>query len=351
VPTSLRDALTRLPKVELHVHLEGTMLADTLVELARKNGVEQPAPLDELYRYQNLPGFLEVFWFVQSVLQTREDWAMLAYESVLQAAANGVIYREVFFTPARHLRSGMALADIVAGIDDGLSAAERETGTTTRLIYDIDRDFGPDVAVEQLELLLALRRRSAHGTERVIGIGMDSTERDVDPRRFAAAYTMARAAGLRRTGHQGEDSPAAAVRTALDALGCERIDHGISILSDPALVQRMVDEQIPVTVCPSANVKINPDTCRNLGEHAFPKMRAAGMLATLNTDDPALTNLTLGIEYTNVANAYGYDWPTMVQIAHDGVTAAWACDEEKYRMHEMIDLAAASIQSPHGDLQ
>jgi len=340
VSQSLRDALTRLPKVELHVHLEGTMLSDTLLELAHKNGIAAQPPS---YSYENLTGFLDVFWFVQSVLCTREDWAMLAYESVLQAASNGVVYNEVFFTPARHMRGGMALGDIVAGIDDGLSAGEHETGTTTRLIYDIDREFGPAAAVEQMEILLDLRCRNTQGAGRVIGIGMDSTERNVDPATFATAYAMASKAGLHRTAHQGEDSPAAAIRVALEVLGCERIDHGITILDDPALTKVAVDRQIALTVCPSANVRINPDRCPALSEHPFPKMREAGLLATLNTDDPALTELSLGLEYTNVANAYGYEWKSMVQIASDGVTASWLDGDDKHRIHGLIDAADASI--------
>lgn len=340
VPTSLRDALTRLPKVELHVHLEGTMLPDTLLELARKNGIADQPPS---YTYADLTGFLDVFWFVQSALCTREDWAMLAYESVRQAASNGVVYNEVFFTPARHMRSGMSLSDIVAGIDDGLVAGEHETGVTTRLIYDIDREFGPAAALEQIEILLDLRCRNAQGISRVIGIGMDSTERGIDPATFAEAYALAAAAGLHRTAHQGEDSPAAAIRTALDVLGCERIDHGITILDDPALTELAVDRRLALTVCPSANVRINPERCPALDEHPFPKMRDAGLLATLNTDDPALTELSLGLEYTNVANAYGYDWRTMVQIAADGVTASWLDADEKRRIHGLIESASAAV--------
>ena len=337
---SLRTALTRLPKVELHVHLEGTMLPDTLRELARKNGIAAQPPS---YSYADLTGFLDVFWFVQSALRTREDWAMLAYESVRQAAINGVVYNEVFFTPARHLRAGMALADIVAGIDDGLRAGEHETGTVTRLIFDIDREFGPAAAVEQIETLVALRRAESAGTERVIGVGMDSTERNIDPASFLSAYTLAGKAGLRRTAHQGEDSPAAAIGTALDVLGCERIDHGISILADADLTARVVDRQIALTVCPSANVRINPALCPSLAEHPFPKMRAAGLLATVNTDDPALTELSLGVEYANVADAYGYDWATMVQIADDGVTASWMDDDDKRRIRELINTADSSM--------
>ena len=321
------------------------MLPDTLVELARKNGVTTTGPeLDpaRVYRYENLTEFLDVFWFVQSVLQTREDWTMLAYESALQAASNGVVYNEVFFTPARHLRSGMSLADIVMGIDDGLCAGEKETGTITRMIYDIDRGFGAAAAVEQMDVLIQLRRGATHGIERVIGIGMDSTEFGIDPASFESAYAMAAAAGLHRTAHQGEDSPASAIAVAVDVLGCERIDHGISVLSDMPLTQRLADAQVPLTVCPSANVRINPDKCCSLAEHPFPKMRDAGLLVTVNTDDPALTGLTLGMEYTLVANTFGYDWPTMVQIAHDGITGSWATDEEKTRMHQMVEAADVS---------
>jgi len=194
-----------------------------------------------------------------------------------------------------------------------------------------------------MNTLLDLRCRETQGIGRVIGIGMDSTERNIDPASFAEAYAMASKAGLHRTAHQGEDSPAAAIKIALDVLGCERIDHGITILDDPALTRIAADRQIALTVCPSANVRINPDRCRTLDEHPFPKMRAAGLLATLNTDDPALTELSLGVEYTNVANAYGYDWPTMVQIAADGVTASWLDDDEKQRIHGLIDAAKASM--------
>jgi len=316
------------------------MLPDTMLELARKNGIAAQPPS---YSYTNLTGFLGVFWFVQSVLCTREDWAILAYESALQAASNGVVYNEVFFTPARLMRSGTALKDILAGIDDGLNAGEHETGVTTRLIYDIDREFGPAVAVEQMEVLLDLRTGNAQGAGRVIGIGMDSTEKNVDPASFAEAYAMASNAGLHRTAHQGEDSPAKAIRTALEVLDCERIDHGITILDDPALTQLVAERQIALTVCPSANVRINPDRCRALREHPFPKMREAGLLVTLNTDDPALTELSLGLEYTNVANAYGYDWQTMAQIASDGVTASWLDDDGKQRIYGLIDAASASM--------
>ena len=141
---TLAEALDRLPKVELHCHVEGTMRPATLVELASRHGIELPtADPTELYRYDSLDGFLRVFWLVQSTLMTRDDWARLAYESVVDGAVHGLIHRESFFTPVRHLAGGQDLADIVAGLDEGFVAAEAETGVTCRLIADMDRAFGP----------------------------------------------------------------------------------------------------------------------------------------------------------------------------------------------------------------
>ncbi len=330
-----------LPKVELHCHIEGTMRAATVAELARGNGIAFPVddPRD-LYAYENLTGFLEVFWLVQSCLVTPDDWARLAYESVLDGAAAGLAYREAFFTPARHLEAGQSLGDIVAALDRGLAAAEAETGVRCRLIFDIDRAYGPAAGREQVEQLVALRRAGAAGTERVIGIGMDSTELGVDPASFAAAYAIAASAGMRRTAHQGENSPAAAIATAIDVLGCERIDHGISILEDPDLVRRVADRRLPLTVCPQANVRINPDVCARLADHVFPRMRAAGLLAMLNTDDPGLTDLDLAGEYSAVASAFGLDRAGLVQLALDAVEASWAPADEQAALRARIAAAA-----------
>ena len=146
-------ALDRLPKVELHCHVEGTMRPDTVVELARKNRVELPtSEPTELYRYSNLDTFLEIFWLVQSTLGSREDWARLAYESIVDGAAHGLVYRETFFTPARHLDAGQDLADIVAGLAEGLATAEGETGVRAMLIADIDRAYGAAAGLAMVQI-------------------------------------------------------------------------------------------------------------------------------------------------------------------------------------------------------
>lgn len=330
------QALERLPKVELHCHVEGTMRPATLVELAAKNGMHLPvADPVSLYEYESLDGFLQIFWLVQSAIADRGDWARVAYESVVDAAPHGLVYREAFFTPARHLSAGQDLADIVAGLDEGLAAAEAETGVRVNLVLDFDRDFGPQAAVEQAERLVELKRSASPGVARVIGVGYDSTEIGREPASFASAYAIARHAGLRRTAHQGENSGPEAIAACVDVLGAQRIDHGISILEDPELTARFADERIPLTVCPNSNIRI-ANAYPSLADHVFPAMRDAGLLATLNTDDPALTDLDLGYEYRSVAEAFGYGWDDMVAIALDGVEACWLDEVDKAALRQRI---------------
>ncbi len=336
--------ISALPKVELHCHIEGTMRPATVAELASAHGI--PLPVDdptELYRYGNLTEFLSVFWLVQSTLVDREAWSRLALESIVDGAAHGLVHRETFFTPARHLIAGQSLADIVAGLDEGLGLAERETGVTARLIFDIDRDFGAEAALGHVEQLVALLRTGAPGVERVIGIGMDSTELGVDPASFADAYRAAAGAGLRLTGHQGENSPAEIAARAVDVLGLERLDHGFSVMEDPALVARLAERRLPFTLCPNANVRINPDLFTEVAQHPFDAMRDAGLLVTLNTDDPALIDLDLTQEYRLTADAFGYSWDDLVEISTNAVEACWLDDDDKRTLlRRVVDGAAAA---------
>jgi adenosine deaminase len=346
--TALGAALEALPKVELHCHIEGTMRPETVVDLARANSVPLPSSdPSALYCYDSLDGFLDVFWLVQSTLVLREDWARLAYESVVDGAQHGVVHRESFFTPARHLASGQDLAEIVAGLDEGLAAAEAETGATCLMIADMDRAFGPAAGLEFVELLAGLRRSAAPGIERVIGVGMDSTERGIDPVSFLPAYQAARAAGFRLTAHQGENSPASAITDVINSLGVERIDHGVPVMDDPELVIRLAGDRIPLTVCPTSNIVI-ANAFPRLEDHVYPQMRRAGLLATVNTDDPALIGLDLGREYGLVAQAFGYSWQDMVQISLDGVEACWLDDGDKADLRGRIEAAGVTLASNYG---
>jgi adenosine deaminase len=317
------DAFDRIPKVELHCHVEGTVRPATVVELARKAGRPLPvADPRELYRYDSLDSFLAVFWLVQEVLLEPADWARVAYESLVDASAHGLRYREMFFTPARHLAAGQDLAGIVAGLTDGIEAAEVDTGVRCRLIADIDRAFGPAAGLELVEALGDLRRGGA--APRVIGVGADSTELGVDLAAFAPAFAAARRLGFRRTCHAGEAVGVGPdnIRVALDVLGAERIDHGIAIADDPELVRRAAAERIPLTLCPTSNVVI-ANRYASLAEHPLRDLRDGGVLVTINTDDPAMMELDLGEEYRRVGAALGYGAAELAELAIDGIASTF----------------------------
>ena len=340
----MADVYDAIPKVELHCHVEGTVRATTVVELARKAG--RPLPVDDpeqLYRYTSLDTFLAIFWLVQETLTEPADWERIAYESLVDAVAHGLRYRETFFTPARHLAAGQDLAGIVDGLSAGIAAAEAETGVRAALIADMDRAYGPAAALELVEQVIALRR--AGTAERVIGIGMDSTELGVDLAAFKPAFDMARAAGLRRTGHAGEavGTGPRNIRVALDALGVERVDHGVAVVEDPELVRRMAGERIPLTVCPNSNVII-ANRFASLEAHPFRAMREAGLLATINTDDPGMTDLDLGKEYRTVAAAQGMSFDEVAGVALDGVEACWLDGPDKAALRAEFEARLAQLR-------
>jgi adenosine deaminase len=329
------DVYDAIPKVELHCHVEGTIRPSTVADLAGKAG--RPLPVDdvtELYRYGSLNEFLTIFWFVQEMLGDPEDWERAAYESIVDAAPYGLRYRETFFTPARHLESGQDLGEIVSGLTRGLETAEAETGVRCMLICDMDRAYGGKAGLDLVERLVELRK--AGRAERVIGLGMDSTEKGVDPTDYLPAYELARSGGLRCTAHAGEDTGPDNIETVLDVLKVERLDHGLAILQDEELTKRVAGERIPLDVCPNSNVLI-ANKVENLSEHPFRRMREAGLLVTLNTDDPAMTDLDLGKEYRSVAGALDMDLEQMAAVALDGVEATWLDESDKRELRSRFE--------------
>ncbi len=327
--TLVGDLYDAIPKVELHCHVEGCVRPQTVLQLARKAGrtlaVDNPT---ELYRYTSLDSFLAIFWLIQGTLVEPADWERIAYESLVDAAAHGLRYREMFFTPARHLAAGQTVAGIIDGLTAGIEAAEAAVRVRCMLIADMDRAYGAAAGRELVEQLAELRHQNR--AERVIGVGMDSTELGVDLASFAEPFELARRHGFRCTGHAGEAVGVGPqnILIGLDVLGLERIDHGIAVVEDPALTRRMVADRVPLTVCPNSNVVI-ANRFPSLREHPFRAMREAGLLATLNTDDPAMTDLDLGKEYRSVAEAQGLDFDDLAAVALDGIEACWLDDVDQ----------------------
>ena len=340
-PLTLDEALDRLPKVELHCHIEGTLRHATMVDLAAQSGRRLPERARiASNQYASLDDFLEAFWFGQECLQTPAHWARLARESVLDAAAHGVVYRESFFTPARHLAAGQDLGGIIEGLEEGLAEGETETGTRIVLIADMDRAYGGEAGLDFARRVAAVLR--AGGARRVVGFGMDSTELGVDHRQFEPAYRVAAEAGLRLTGHLGENGPPSNIQHGIEVLGVERIDHGSSVLEDPSVAALVIERGFPLTVCPQSNVRLT-SIVPSLEEHPWPAMAAAGLHLTLNSDDPAFMGTDLGEEYAELARALGYDFDTMVSIALNGVEATWLPEDEKALLRGRVVAEAARM--------
>jgi adenosine deaminase len=314
-----------LPKVELHVHVEGAAPATTVAELARANGVDlgvdDPA---DLYRYRDLADFLRVFDLVCATLVRSDDIARVTYESLVMAADAGVRRREMFFSPTFLLRKGVAFATIWEGIAAGIADARTDTGIDCVMICDIDKPSGPGPARELIELAAGCDR------DLLIGLGGDAGEMDVDLAALAEPFAHARSRGLRTTMHLGEEGPATDIALGLDVVGVERIDHGFSLLDDAGLTARVADAGIACTVCPTSNRSIG--LVDAITDHPVIAMRDAGVVVTLNSDNAAMFGIDLADEYTVVADAFGCSLDELEDFSLAAVDAAWIDDTTRRAM-------------------
>lgn len=272
---------SRPPRAELHVHIEGTLEPDLAFELAARNGVglpyPDPASLRAAYEFEDLQSFLDLYTAGMAVLRTEDDFADLTRAYLERAARAGVRHAEISFDPQAHLVRGVPLEAVVGGIGGVLERSAADLGVSTLLIAAFHRDRPSVDALDVLEQLLAMRAP-------IVGIGLDNAEIGHPPGLFERVYARAEAAGLRRTAHAGEEGPASNIRDALDLLHAERIDHGIAVVQDPDLVARVAADQVPFTVCPVSNVRLR--AVPSLAEHPLPVMIEAGMLVSINSDDP-----------------------------------------------------------------
>jgi adenosine deaminase len=321
------DALSVLPKAELHLHIEGTLEPELAFELAARNGVELPyadvADLAARYDFDDLQSFLDLYYATMAVLRTREDFAELTRRYLRRAHSQGVRHAELFFDPQAHTARGVAFDDVVDGIGDALDEAERELGMSGGLILCFLRD--QPVASAEEALTAGLAR-----TDRIIGVGLDSAEVGYPPSLFEGVYARARAAGLHAVAHAGEEGPPAYVREALDLLHAERIDHGIRSVEDDELVARLAAERVPLTVCPLSNVRLQatPD----LRDHPLLRLDAAGVRVTVNSDDPAYFGGYVGQNFAAVRDALGVTAGQARRFARTSIEASFASDERKAQL-------------------
>ena len=271
-----------IPKAELHLHVEGTLEPELAFALAERNGVELPfadaAALREAYAFTDLQSFLDLYYELMAVLRTERDFFDLVDAYLTRAQADGVRHAEIFFDPQAHMARGVSFDVVVNGLHEALSTSRERYGISSGLILCFLRDQSAESALETLA-------EAEKHLDKIIAVGLDSAEVGNPPAKFAAVFERARELGLRCVAHAGEEGPAEYVWEALDVLKAERIDHGIRSVDDPELVKRLRDERIPLTVCPFSNVRLR--AVDHLGFHPLKRMLEAGLVATVNSDDPA----------------------------------------------------------------
>lgn len=323
--------IRRLPKVELHLHIEGTLEPEMMFRLAERNGITLPfASVDEVraaYEFSDLQSFLDIYYQGAAVLRTEENFHDLMWAYLKRAAADNVRHAEMFFDPQTHTERGVGFPVFMAGFARARAEAREQLGITTQLIMCFLRHLPEESALETLD-----QARPFFGD--IVAVGLDSGERGNPPAKFREAFARARAAGLRAVAHAGEEGPPQYITDSLDLLGAERIDHGVACEQDEALVQRLVAEQIPLTVCPLSNVKLRvfPDLCL----HNLRRLLQRGVRVTVNSDDPAYFGGYITDNFLAAREALDLDRDDLGRLATNAVEAAFVDEERRRELREEL---------------
>ena len=314
----MREFIASLPKAELHLHIEGTLEPELMFVLAKRNGIAMPyasvEALRRAYAFTDLQSFLDIYYQGAAVLQTRQDFYDMTAAYFRRAGSQNVRHAEIFFDPQTHTHRGIAMETVIGGIHDAQRDAERVQGITSKLILCFLRHLDEDDALRTLEAALPFR-------DKLVAVGLDSSERGHPPSKFERVFAKAREAGLLAVAHAGEEGPPEYITEALDLLHVRRIDHGVRCLEDPALVERLVREQIPLTVCPLSNIKLR--VFDRMADHPLREMLRLGLKVTINSDDPSYFGGYVNENYLAVAEALSLTREELEQLAKNSFEASF----------------------------
>lgn len=320
----LPELLRRMPKAELHMHIEGSLEPELMFALAKRNGLTVPYPdvesLRSAYVFNNLQEFLDVYHEGTKVLKVEQDFYDMAWAYLLRAATDNVLHTEVFFDTQTHTGHGLSADVVISGLYRACEDAKTQLGLSASLILCFLRHLSEAEAFEALEQALPHR-------DKLVGIGLASSELGHPPEKFARVFAKARTLGFRLVAHAGEEGPPAYIWSALDVLKVERIDHGVQAMCDPALIARLVQDKVPLTVCPLSNLKLR--VFPTLAQHNLGAMLDAGLCATVNSDDPAYFGGYINQNFTQTFEALGLTAQHAYQLAYNSFEASFLDDATK----------------------
>ncbi|MBK6282799.1 MAG: adenosine deaminase [Draconibacterium sp.] len=328
---SIEKFVKAIPKAELHVHIEGTLEPELMFKIAARNNILlQYQSVEELkmaYKFNNLQSFLDIYYAGAKVLITEPDFYELTRAYLEKAHSQNVLHVEIMFDPQTHTNRGIEFKTVISGISRALTEAQTEWGITSNLIMCFLRHLSEDDAIKTFEMALNYK-------DLIFAVGLDSSEKGHPPSKFQRVFEMALKEGFKTVAHAGEEGPADYVWEALDLLKVSRIDHGNNSLNDDNLIQKLIGQQIPLTVCPLSNLKLKVVT--DLKMHPLKKMLEAGLLATVNSDDPSYFGGYINENFLSVAEALNLSKQEIALLAINSFKASFLEETSKQEMIEKV---------------
>ncbi len=336
---SFRKFIQKIPKAELHLHIEGTFEPDLMMIVAKRNGIRLPyASIDELkaaYHFQNLQDFLNIYYQGASILQTEQDFYDLTFAYLQKANEQGVLHAEIFFDPQTHTDRGIELKTVINGLSKACADAHTLLGISSKLIMCFLRHLDESSAIKTLEQALPYK-------EKISAVGLDSSELGNPPSKFKRVFELAKNEGFLTVAHAGEEGPASYVWEAFNMLKVSRIDHGNHTLEDEKLVQKLSKEQIPLTVCPLSNLKLK--VIKDLKQHPLKKMMQSHLLISINSDDPAYFGGYIADNYEAVAEALDLSQKDIIQLAKNSFLSSFLEKDEQEMMIRKIEIFSKNME-------
>ncbi|WP_323118484.1 adenosine deaminase [Burkholderia alba] len=332
---TFKEKIARAPKPELHIHIEGSLEPELIFKLAQRNGVklayDSIDALRAAYAFTDLQSFLDIYYAGASVLLTEQDFHDMTAAYVERALADNVTHTELFFDPQTHTERGVPIATVVAGIERALADAQTR-GLSSKLILCFLRHLSEEDALATLDEALPLFEQYRH---RLVGVGLDSSERGNPPSKFERVFAKARALGLKRVAHAGEEGPPAYVYEALDLLKVDRVDHGVRSIEDAALVARLADARIALTVCPLSNLKLC--VFDDMAKHTLKALLERGVAVTINSDDPAYFGGYVNENYFATVDALQLNDAEVYTVIRNGFDASFVTPDERAALIAKLD--------------
>ncbi|EKO3932078.1 adenosine deaminase [Vibrio fluvialis] len=327
----MKEFIQQLPKVELHLHIEGSLEPELMFDLAQRNQIAIPfSSPDEVraaYQFSNLQSFLDIYYQGANVLIHEQDFFDLTWAYLLRCQQDNVMHTEIFFDPQTHTARGIAFDTVIRGITQALDKAKQELGISSQLIMCFLRHLSEDDAMLTLQQALPYK-------DKIVGVGLDSSEQGHPPEKFQRVFRQAREAGFIAVAHAGEEGPALNIRNAIDLLGVQRVDHGVRCVEDATLVQELQETRMPLTVCPLSNLKLKVFT--EMEQHNIVELLRQGLCVTINSDDPAYFGGYMTDNFMAVAKAHPMSHQELAQFTLNAIEASFISDAEKAHMNAKV---------------